>query len=133
MKFAFKIIQFKVIIILLVFCQQLLAQEKPKNTNAVDYVDLSVKRNVYKSHKKLIEVFKQDTKNLMYGNICVIEHTHKMGFEYVVEHNNTGAWGNFFHNRISYLRIMFKNGLFWRHKLKLRIQDCTQASGDFVG
>ncbi len=133
MKFDFKIIQFLLIFVFLNVSLQLKAQEKHKKTNAIDFVNVEGSKQIYKSHKKLIEVFKQDTKGLMYGNICVVEVTHKMGFEYVVEHDGSGALGNFFHNRVSYLRIMFRNGLFWRHKLKLRIEDCKQASGDFIG
>lgn len=84
-----------------------------------------------------IRIITTSIKEIGYGNRCVSEATHKLGFEYVPmpisEVEKKSALHYFVRNRIAGFRITLKNGLFWKHKLKKQIRQCRLTTGDFTG
>jgi hypothetical protein len=93
----------------------------------------------YPKEKIYIIVKKPDL--VLYGNPCMEEITHGMGFQYLLipeteayssadGYNNEGM---FWHNFKAHLNLIKKNGLFYRKKLKRAIKFCRQMSGDFEG
>ena len=97
----------------------------------------------YKSKKKdyknehLVSIIKKDTKGLLLGNRCLQDVTRDMGFEYVVqpkrEKLSMNGFERLIHNFGAKLKITFKNGPFWKFRLKKKRKECKQQTGDFVG
>lgn len=91
--------------------------------------------------KKPIEWVKNSPNGLLLGNPCMEEVTTEMGFIYVIQTKNQTKFGGqkmngfdrFWHNLGAKLRIMFKNGPFWKFKLKKKRKECRELTGDYVG
>ena len=87
--------------------------------------------------KKLIKIIKNDTKGILYGNRCFEEVTADMGFEYVVQPKgqpgNRSEFGRNMHNFWAKFKLFFKAGPFWKSKVKKKVRECRELSGDFVG
>jgi len=87
--------------------------------------------------KKLIQIIKPDTKGILYGNRCFEEVTNEMGFEYVVQPpgqpGNRTPVGRFFHNFGAKFKLFFKAGPTWKSKVKKKVKECRELSGDYVG
>lgn len=113
-------------------------QKLVKNTSNTDiYKKAPPKPNSEKSEKALLSIVKNDTKEILYGNKCVEEVANKMGFKYLVipkgNKGNLNGFNRFFHNLGVKFIITIKNGPFWKSKIKKRIRDCRNQSGDFTG
>ena len=121
----------------------LLAQKKKKDpiekympTDNIDYKDDNKRRNRPK-RKKIRYIVKNKTKNTLYGNPCMIEATHKMGFEYVLQVPNTPdsmwevkrVWDNFKTN----VYLVITRSPFWKLILNKKLKKCRIKSGDKVG
>jgi hypothetical protein len=81
-------------------------------------------------------LYKTDPQRILSGNRCAEEYTRSLGFVYVIvlpEEDGDANLGNFFHNFGTSIVLTFRNGLFWSHKVKKRIEKCKISSGDFVG
>ncbi|MCR9254199.1 MAG: hypothetical protein NXI20_27550 [bacterium] len=95
------------------------------------------KRKNRPKRKKYKHIVKNKTKNLLYGNPCVLEATHKMGFEYVIQiKGSLGSvneprrlWNNFEVN----LFLCVTRSPFWRLVLNNKIKKCRIKSGDKTG
>ncbi len=82
-------------------------------------------------------IIKNKTTNILYGNSCALEATHKMGFEYVVQAPKTPGstpefkrlWNNF---KVK-TRLFFLRSPFWKFILKGKLKKCRIKSGDKVG
>lgn len=87
--------------------------------------------------KKIRYIVKSDTKNLLLGNKCAEEETLKMGFMYVAtpkgQPGNKDQVKRTFKNLATKTFLLFKNGPFWKYRLKKRVKKCRQMTGDFVG
>ena len=87
--------------------------------------------------KKLIKVLKDDTQGILYGNKCFEDMTAEMGFEYVVQPEgqpgSLTGFNKFTHNLWSKIKIMFKNGPWWKAKVNKRMKECREMSGDYMG
>lgn len=74
---------------------------------------------------------------ILYGNLCVLEETHKMGFEYLVEPpniNGSKTWkGKFLNNLWVKTKLVVTRSPFWKLILKKKIRRCREMSGDLVG
>ena len=89
------------------------------------------KRKTYK------HIVKNKTKKILYGNPCVLEATHKMGFEYVVQiKGSLGSvgeakriWNNF---EVSVFLCVTRSP-FWKLILNNKIKKCRIKSGDKTG
>ncbi len=87
--------------------------------------------------KKLEYFLISDPKKVLYGNPCVEEVIFDLGFKYMLIPetkidgyiNEDPVW----HNFKTHMKLMFKNGPFYRSKVRKAIKSCRTASGDFVG
>jgi len=94
------------------------------------------RRNAPKE-KRYRQIIKNSTKNVLYGNPCAIEATHKMGFEYVVQSKKAPGstvgfkrqWNNF---KVK-TRLFFLRSPFWKIILRGKFRKCRVKSGDKVG
>jgi hypothetical protein len=73
---------------------------------------------------------------VLYGNPCMEEITREMGFQYLLI-PKTSAEGYtdedpFWHNLKTHFKLMMKNGIFYKRKIRRAIKFCRQMSGDFV-
>jgi len=90
--------------------------------------------------KRPIEWVKNSPEGLLIGNPCMEELRSNMGFVYVVQTNNRSIYktrmngfDRFWHNLFAKLRITFRNGPFWKFKLKKKRKECREITSDFVG
>jgi len=99
------------------------------------------KHSNYKN-KRPIEWVKNSPKGLLIGNPCMDDVIRDMGFVYVVQTKiKTSRYGGgrmnsfdrFWHNLVAKLRITFRNGPFWKFKLKKKRKECRKLTGDYVG
>ncbi len=91
-----------------------------------------------RSKKRKYEVlYRPNAKNILYGNPCAVEATHKMGFEYLVEprriSGSKSQKGKFLNNLWVKTRLVVTRSPFWKLILKKRFKECRKMSGDFVG
>lgn len=81
-------------------------------------------------------LLKYNTKDVWAGNLCVLEETRNMGFEYLVVCNPKVKFmdkvGTFFYNFGTNVTLTFKNGFGWKKRLKHKVEECRKNSGDFV-
>jgi hypothetical protein len=105
-------------------------------TNVTSFNKVDKKKEGPKE-KKLIQIIKNDTKGILYGNRCFEEVTTDMGFEYVVQPKgqpgNMNEFGRNMHNFWSKFKLFFKAGPFWKSKVNKKVRECRELSGDFVG
>ena len=96
----------------------------------------------YKSGKKKktrrpVQWIKNDSEGLLLGNKCMSEVTQDMGFEYLIQIKGQPGYRNEFgrlaHNFAAKIGIMFRNGPFWKFRLKKERNKCREQTGDFVG
>ncbi|HNP19604.1 MAG TPA: hypothetical protein PKL31_14300 [Fulvivirga sp.] len=94
------------------------------------------KRRDFKKQRP-IQWVKNDGRNLLIGNPCMEEATKKMGFVYLVQPKGHAPNKNEFqrnaHNFFAKIAIFFRNGPFWKFKLKKKRKECRAETGDFVG
>ena len=87
--------------------------------------------------KTLIHWVKPNAKGLLIGNKCMEEVTNKMGFVYLVQpqgqQGHKSEFGRLTHNFFAKIGIFFRNGPFWKFKLKKKAKECRRLTGDFVG
>jgi hypothetical protein len=87
--------------------------------------------------KKIRYIIKNGTSGILYGNPCVLQVTHKMGFEYAVQTpllpgstiEPRRLWNNF---KVKMLLIL-KYSPFWKGSVNKRLKECGIKSGDRVG
>ncbi len=98
--------------------------------------DFNKKENRPKE-KRISFIVKNNTTRILYGNPCIIDETHRMGFEYSIQipglpgsvrpipriWRNSGVW----------FRLIFTRGPWWKLTLNRRVKDCRKRSGDLVG
>jgi len=87
--------------------------------------------------KRYSVIYRPHAKNILYGNPCAVEATHKMGFEYMVESRNAtrsaSQLGKFWNNLKVKSKLVVTRTPFWRMILKKKFKKCRPKSGDIVG
>ena len=87
--------------------------------------------------RRIIHWIKPSTKGLYMGNPCVDELTYSMGFVYLVQLKGQAGYKSEFsrlmHNFGAKTGIFFRNGPFWKFKLKKRTKECRRQTGDYMG
>ncbi|WP_370089338.1 hypothetical protein [Ekhidna sp.] len=87
--------------------------------------------------KNIALIYVPDANKIAYGNRCVTEETHKMGFEYIVEPTNIAGsktWkGKFLNNLWVKTKLVVTRSPFWKLILNKKIKECRKMSGDLVG
>ncbi len=86
--------------------------------------------------RRLLSIYIQDTKNVLYGNPCMDKVTNRFGFEYVVMPKNASRFHSGFrrvmHNFFVKTALFFRNP-FWKIISKKKAKECRQKTGDYVG
>ena len=123
----------------IVLSPAILAQEKlefgdtPTTTSSPKYKP----RNKDHRQRTLIHWVKKSSKGLYMGNKCVDELTSSMGFIYLIQVKGQAGYRSEFdrllHNFGAKTGIFFRNGPFWKYKLKKKTKDCRRRMGDYVG
>ena len=79
-------------------------------------------------HKEYISIYKTTAVGAYSGNACAQRAANSMGFQFVLHYANCekehSKLNNFLHNQGAYISIIFKNGIFWKHRFKKRAQAC---------
>jgi hypothetical protein len=90
-----------------------------------------------KKNRRNIQWIKNDSEGLLLGNLCMQQVTDDMGFEYLIQVKGTPVYKDEFsrliHNFGAKIGIMFRNGPFWKFKLKKERKNCRESTGDYVG
>lgn len=91
-------------------------------------------RKKYTQLYKRLEKDKKEGIKMMLGNKCAEEVMHNYHFEYVLVPKNQGVSGSryFFNNFFSNAKLFFKNGPFWKSRMRKKIEECRINSGDVV-
>ena len=93
----------------------------------------------HEDHKEKRKIYwvKNTSRGLLIGNPCMEEVMDDMGFVYLVQpkgqHLNKNELQRNLHNFFAKMGIMFRNGPFWKFKLKKWRGRCGAETGDFVG
>ena len=130
-------------IIIAIFCtSQAIAQHKKiKERSLVTNKELTITvTGDYKdalrtpTRKKYISVYKRDSYKLLLGNPCAEEKMRECGLKYVVVPRNhpMSASRYFFHNFWANTKLFFKNGPFWKSRLRKKVEKCRQQTHDYV-
>ena len=127
----------------LIFCslncfgQKEKAVEEELPTENLEMRKDSNKRANKPKRKKYGRIYVPNADKILYGNPCVLEETHKMGFEYLVEPRNISGsknWkGKFLNNLWVKSKLVVTRSPFWKMILKKKIKKCRVMSGDLVG
>jgi hypothetical protein len=81
-----------------------------------------------------LQIYVRSSEQVLYGNKCAEDEAKRMGIEFVLLSKDIGygmsesnrRWSNF----KTGCRVFFKNGFFWKKRLKKRIRLCREATGD---
>ncbi|MEO9871753.1 hypothetical protein [Ekhidna sp.] len=95
------------------------------------------KRSNKPKRKNYPLIYVPNANKILYGNLCALEQTHKMGFEYIVEPRKTygsrSKKGKFLNNLWVKTKLVTTRSPFWKLILKKKIKKCRKMSGDLVG
>ncbi len=86
------------------------------------------------SSQNYMQLYVRASEQVLYGNKCAEDEAKRMGIEFVLLSKDIGygmsessrQWSNF----KTGFRAFFKNGFFWKRKLKKRIRLCKEATSD---
>lgn len=121
------------------------AQEK---LNFGDTENTAPKSPTYKANdkqykqRKPVEIIKTSSKGLLIGNPCMEEVYNELGLRYTIQRkeyagrpnaNYVNGFYRFFINLGAKVKLLFRNGPFWKFKLNKKRKECRELSGDFVG
>lgn len=109
--------------------------EKPSSSTNIS-IDARVDHPPFRN-KKYLTILKRGTQGTLVGNKCVEDQTMKMGFRYMLvpksgPGSRTGV-GVFLHNTGTKFLLVFRNGPFWTLRLKKKVKECRQKTGDYMG
>ncbi len=133
-------------LLLILFAQTSKAQELEARSDATDdmpttAIDVNQGKNFDRTKtpnfpKAKIYVIVRKPEKALYGNPCMEEIADEMGFEYLLIPKTTADGYTdekpFWHNLKAHFKLMKKNGIFYKRKLRRAIKFCKQMSGDFV-
>lgn len=108
-----------------------------KKTKAIDKRPEYIPQDRDYKGRRLIHWVKNNGRGLLIGNKCMEEVTKHMGFVYLVQTRDRPykktEFGRLMHNFFAKTGIFFRNGPFWKFKLKKKRKKCRFETGDFVG
>lgn len=105
---------------------------RDKKTNNIEN-QIVQHASLVEKEEKLVEIRKTNTRNTYTGNLCADEIARKYHFKYVFDHDGGNGIRYFVANQLKFMRLTFKNGLFWKARYRHELRDCVSRSGDFVG
>jgi len=87
--------------------------------------------------KRYLTIWRRNTKGTLYGNRCGTEVTRKCGFEYVIvtakQRGGPSRFRRAMHNAGVNFLLFFRNGPFWKFRLRKRLKRCRYQTGDYMG
>ncbi len=82
-------------------------------------------------------LIKNNPSGTLYGNPCFKEVSHGFGFEYLIVpagiSPNSNGLSRSMHNLGVNIKLLFRNGPFWKVRMKKKFERCKYGYGDFVG
>ena len=88
------------------------------------------------SSSNYIQIYVKNSGSILYGNHCAELIAKKKHIEFVVIPANIGYGMSrtdiFFNNLEGHCRAFFRNGFFWRKRLRKQIMACKTGTDDFV-
>jgi len=149
MEAFFNCLKKNIVVLLWIFCllniHGIYAQDEEVQKYEKDDPTKNIEEEVKVFHKehdptddKLLRyLIKKDTRGTLAGNKCVLDATHRMGFEYLASTKGDPGYKNEFyrwkHNFGVKSYLFFTRGPFWKFKIKKKIKDCRYLTGDYVG
>lgn len=86
------------------------------------------------SGSRYIQIHVTQTRDVLYGNRCAEMEAQKMGIEFIIIPKDIGYGMSkkniFFTNLHAEWRAFWKNGFFWKKRLKKRIRRCRESTVD---
>ena len=86
---------------------------------------------------KVSYLIKNNPTGTLYGNPCFREVSHGFGFEYLIVPAgiapNANSLSRSMHNLGVNVKLFFRNGPFWKSRMKKKFERCKYGYGDFVG
>jgi len=83
-----------------------------------------------------IQIHIRETQDVLYGNRCAEIAAQKMGIEFIIIPKDIGFGMKlkyiFGTNLNAHIKAFFKNGFLWRKRLKKKIKDCREMTGDYI-
>jgi hypothetical protein len=87
--------------------------------------------------KNYLFIIKDNPEGTLYGNPCFKDVSHKFGFEYLVAPKgvvpNSNGFSRNLHNFGVNIVLFFRNGPFWKARMKKKFEQCKYGYGDYVG
>jgi hypothetical protein len=116
------------------------AQTATIETPATEATDAQAKPDAEKMGPKKINyafIIKNHPAGTLYGNPCFLDVSHSYGFEYLIVPEgvapNKNGMSRAIHNLGVNIKLLFRNGPFWKSRLKKKYEKCKYSYGDFVG
>ena len=127
-------------ILLLSACTISIAQDtgsKDFSTQATNPDAKPDARKMGPKEKKIRYIIKSNPQGTLYGNPCFKQASRKFGFEYLVAPEgiapNRNGFSRAMHNFGVNIILFFRNGPFWKTRLKKELKHCKYGYGDYVG
>jgi len=88
------------------------------------------------SGTRYTQIYIRSTQDILYGNTCAEQAAKKMRVEFIIIPKNIGFGMKISNilgtNLVGHLKAFFRNGFFWRKRLKKKIQRCREMTGDYI-
>ncbi len=116
------------------------AQDTEKGNFATQATDPHARpdaRRMGPKQKKIYYIIKSNPQGTLNGNPCFKEASEKFGFQYLVAPEgvtpNRNGFSRSMHNLGVNIVLFFRNGPFWKARMKKKLKHCKYGYGDFVG
>lgn len=89
-----------------------------------------------KQPRRLLSIYTNDTKSILYGNPCMDEVTARFGYEYVVMPKNAQGFSSGINKALHNFGvkfILFFRNPFWKVIVNKKAKECRQKTGDYMG
>ncbi len=89
-----------------------------------------------RTRENYIQLYTRTPKGLLLGNKCAEDVRKECHFQYSIvpaRQPNVSKSKYFFHNLWANIKLFFKNGPFWKSRMRKKIDNCREQTGDFVG
>lgn len=110
--------------------KSLITDKEVTITVSGDYRDFNrpMEREIY------VQVYRRSADGLLLGNACAEDVRKKYHMQYAIVPYNHPVSGSqyFFHNFFANIKLFFKNGLFWKSRMRKKIKKCQERTADFV-
>ena len=111
--------------------------EKKFPTNKLRVKTEEDKKKHRPKERRLVYIYKTNTVNTLYGNLCALDVTRRWGFEYALEDNTTKNFKKTYHRTKNNfgvkIRLFFTKGPWWKLVINSRLKDCQVKTGDATG